>query len=501
MNSLTAKDKVTLALDWIANRHPIMVASATADWRIIPDPSIPTACTNGPTMRYNPAFFDKLNLACVKAVVLHEAAHVLLGHHFRLKEYRNHDLANIAADLAINSHLLDEYRAAGDVGDIVSLGCFPGRGKYEHLPSGKSTEFYMAELLKAKQQAEQQAAQSQKTEEHEDEDDSDTDEDEDDSGADDTEASDDGEESEESDSDTDKAQGAGDGDESLDAGDGEGSGGSGEGQDSEGGTLDPLKRAMTMATGIFGTISEAPQADEKTAEKDWEDRVVTAQLTGSKSYGAQGVGGLLRELGEHIDPLTGREFAVQWKTYLRQFLTRTARGGQNYNRPSRRHGWRKDVIMPSNKSKNASRGLILVDTSASMSEKEFNVALRELEEILRAYPKSTVKMITCDTQVYESEEWTVQDFPLRVPPAWKGGGGTDLNPGFAWAKAYKPDWLVVVTDMGFAYWTVPNPGVPVMWLDTTGGEYRALVETKMGYKLPFGMVATTKPRTNSANNL
>jgi hypothetical protein len=84
MNQITASDKIGIALEWVAARHPIMVAVALSDWRIIADESVGTASTDGHSLRYAPSFFEMQTIGIAKCIVLHEAAHCLRGHPARV---------------------------------------------------------------------------------------------------------------------------------------------------------------------------------------------------------------------------------------------------------------------------------------------------------------------------------------------------------------------------------------------------------------------------------
>lgn len=68
------------------------------------DESIPTACTNGSRIRYNPEFFLELTEDERVFLILHETLHVVFMHITRLKE-RNPRKWNYAGDYVIN-HLL-----------------------------------------------------------------------------------------------------------------------------------------------------------------------------------------------------------------------------------------------------------------------------------------------------------------------------------------------------------------------------------------------------------
>jgi len=108
------------------------------------DRSIPTAGVyvnkqNGQfEMIYNPEFLDSLPEEHVKGVLKHEFYHLIFEHvTSRKPEGVPHKTWNIAADLAINSHL---------VGELPELACMPGVGPFEDFPKLQSAEWYLKNL-------------------------------------------------------------------------------------------------------------------------------------------------------------------------------------------------------------------------------------------------------------------------------------------------------------------------------------------------------------------
>lgn len=71
------------------------------------DPSIPTACTNGKWVKFNPSFIEDLDDEQLKFLVAHEVFHPMFEHMYRLNG-RNPKKWNIAGDYVINQLLTDE---------------------------------------------------------------------------------------------------------------------------------------------------------------------------------------------------------------------------------------------------------------------------------------------------------------------------------------------------------------------------------------------------------
>lgn len=67
--------------------------------------AIPTCAVNTTTLKFNPAFVDKLDNAELKGVIAHEVMHLAMCHHAR-QGSRDHKRWNMAADYAINPELV-----------------------------------------------------------------------------------------------------------------------------------------------------------------------------------------------------------------------------------------------------------------------------------------------------------------------------------------------------------------------------------------------------------
>jgi predicted metal-dependent peptidase len=92
-------------------------------------------------MLYNPDFFEGLTDLERRDVLKHEFYHITFLHVTdRMPEGVKPQLWNIAADLAINSHL----------SNLPEGGLIPGEGPFKDLPRGESAEWYLANLPKVK---------------------------------------------------------------------------------------------------------------------------------------------------------------------------------------------------------------------------------------------------------------------------------------------------------------------------------------------------------------
>ena len=95
-------------------------------------------------MLYNPMFFADLKDTERTAVLIHEFYHVIFKHVTDRAPWQNEGsdinprIWNIAADLAINSH----------ISGLPEQGVFAGKGMFKDLPPGQSAEWYVPHVKK-----------------------------------------------------------------------------------------------------------------------------------------------------------------------------------------------------------------------------------------------------------------------------------------------------------------------------------------------------------------
>lgn len=123
-------------------------AACVLKLKLEPDWTIPTACTDGRSINYNPAFICSLPHPQRMTVLAHEIFHCVQRHHTRIGG-RDPKLWNHACDLCLNPLLVKMGFAA------VAKWIHPGQPPYEHMPLGESAEWYYAKL-KQEQQGGQQ---------------------------------------------------------------------------------------------------------------------------------------------------------------------------------------------------------------------------------------------------------------------------------------------------------------------------------------------------------
>lgn len=102
---MNAKEMISKAKVQLVMTEPFF-ATLALNMEYIEDETVPTMCTNGKYIKYNPKFTESLPLEEVKGVLCHEVMHPAMLHHTR-RGARNPKKWNRAADYAINPIIID----------------------------------------------------------------------------------------------------------------------------------------------------------------------------------------------------------------------------------------------------------------------------------------------------------------------------------------------------------------------------------------------------------
>jgi predicted metal-dependent peptidase len=447
---MTAAEKVSKAIISMVRTDPFFAAIIMRH-EIRPEADSRTISIDGKVIRYSPEWVNSMTDRALGVIMAHEAMHVSLGHHLRLAKLRNsgkvvdHNLFNIAADLAINSHL---YARPG----FPDEGLVPGRGDYSAMPAGLSMEDYLARLLDDSESEPDDASQGDENG-HED-----------DSEGNDASSGDDAAQSD-SDASGD-ASGDGDGDDasqSASSGSGDGS----EGNDASSG--DDAAQSDSGASGspsdAMGEVLPCPvdgDADTASMEREYEQMVASAAM---QAEAAGKLPGYLREL---VDGIL-RAPQQNWRQVLKRFCRRAAKNRLTYSRPNRRQAYRRDVFLPTRSGHAVDRIAVIADTSGSMQASDLNMVLSEMREIMSAYPTARLTLIQCDTRIHDEREFgatsieNIESFAKSGD--WRGRGGTDMSPAIQRAEELRCDAMIILTD-GYMTWPEQSQ-VPCFWLMTT----------------------------------
>jgi predicted metal-dependent peptidase len=152
--------------------------------------------------------------------------------------------------------------------------------------------------------------------------------------------------------------------------------------------------------------------------------------------------------------------SVDWKSVLREFVTRQARNDYSWSPPNRRF-IHQGLYLPGMRSEELGEVVVAVDTSGSIGEGLLRTFASEIQGILEAYD-CEVTIIYHDSDVKHVQTWKSTDGPLVLEA--KGGGGTSHIPTFEHIEqeGLNPTCLVGLSDLCSVFPSTP-PDYPVMW--------------------------------------
>ena len=130
---MDAQTKVSRAITKLMIQYPFYGSLALSS-NAVPDDSIPTMCTDGRSIKWNPKFVDSLTPLGTIFVMAHEVMHIAFKHPLRIGN-RDPKRWNIACDFMINYELVQQ-----------NIGEMPEDGLYDDRWANMSAEQIYAEL-------------------------------------------------------------------------------------------------------------------------------------------------------------------------------------------------------------------------------------------------------------------------------------------------------------------------------------------------------------------
>lgn len=202
--------------------------------------------------------------------------------------------------------------------------------------------------------------------------------------------------------------------------------------------------------------------ETKQTAQDTQEAIEKAIATLTKM--AKAKGSLPGNLERLLKKLT--QSRIPWKRILHSFVSQITQGYDEYSftRPDTRHPLANEMIIPATQGRVVDDGVIVVDTSGSISEKQLAEFASGIAGALKELGKLTV--VTTDTKVYEKVRISsVKELLSKIK--FKGGGGTDFDEVFTQIK--ECNFMVFFTD-GDANYPKKPPKYPVLWVLTKDGQ-------------------------------
>lgn len=383
-----------------------------------------TACTDGDTVYFGLEFSSSIGNDELYFVLMHEVMHIVAGHCFR-GENTIHRAYNIAADIVINSILLDEL----GLPDILIY----GQSIMHTTPDGKEGRFYTAEEVYLMLIDNISVRDSGIGEGHS---------------------------IENSGKDTDNKEE----DNSRNAKSSKGNGKEHDGENtSGGGAYDEQRTDDECYGGFLDDHSRwGSKGDSSYNEAIWKQRIaeVCESLKNSQQYGS--VPSMAqRQITELLNP------TIDWRIILNDFVQQEI-NDYSFAPPDRRFS-DSDFLLPDyNETADRLENIfIAVDASGSIRQSDLTRALSEIKGAIDQYGGKLTGWISYfDYAVSEPKPFESFDDILKIEMV--GGGGTSFKNVIAVAnQTFKGNLacIIFITD-GFAEWPKPDSclDVPILWI-------------------------------------
>jgi len=218
---------------------------------------------------------------------------------------------------------------------------------------------------------------------------------------------------------------------------------------------------FVKAKGEDGQSTASP-AEAKQLENNW--KAATAQA----AQQARKAGKLPGSLDHLVEGLLSPK--IDWKAALRMFIQITTDNNDSTWCPPNRRFAHRGLYLPSHRSTKLPHLVVAFDTSGSVSDKELQAFVSELNSILDESP-TRLTQIMCDSEIQSVKEYTPYDLPLDGVEC-KGRGGTWFKPVTDYVQDMDeaPAALIYATD-GFPCDTPEDPGVPTIFVTTQNEDF------------------------------
>ena len=422
----TALDELQLtrlksATNTVMKDHPFF-APAMAGMPLVLDRTIPTACTDGRVIRFNPDFTATLNDYELVGLLIHEVCHPLFGHLVRFAS-ADRRMANRACDYEINNLLTEYSNTASRPIVLPKDGCVD----LERFKTKAAEAIY--KILQAEELPPPPPPPPPPKPPEGDE------------GGGESEGDGDGKGGEE-----------GEGTKPDDSKDGESKDGSGTKPDKPEGGSGGQPLPEPVSPGEFeipkGTPEEIAEQEDK-----WRE-ILSTSIHASKLRG-DAPGEFLEKLQQlQKSPLNMKDILQK---YADEFCM-----DEGSTKPDKRFLANHDMCVAGMEDERIGSLVFVNDTSGSMPARVAEVCCSVIQNAVNTLNADRLIHMDVDSRVAKVREYApYQPVDIEI----HGRGGTDFRPAFDWVEDNRvaPRVLVYMTD-GWGTFPESPPSMPVLWL-------------------------------------
>lgn len=187
--------------------------------------------------------------------------------------------------------------------------------------------------------------------------------------------------------------------------------------------------------------------------------------------------GLPKELQKLLNDL--EKPLLPWHSILRRYLQALAKNNYSFSKPNRRY-LPHDVYLPSRISEGLERIDFIIDTSGSISTKEFTQFITEVDKVLKQFKPESIGVSQFDHK-YRGTDIVNSTTDIRKLK-FKGGGGTSIATTLKAVGEQPTKCMVIFTD-GYMNLNLTKPKVPVIWAIYGNDNFQAPFGQTIHFKL------------------
>lgn len=174
---------------------------------------------------------------------------------------------------------------------------------------------------------------------------------------------------------------------------------------------------------------------------------------------ANAIGSIPEELQRYIQSLT--KPLVNWRTVLNRFLQRLDKTLTTWSKPRKKY-LHTGLYLPSLTDSNLTNISFAIDTSGSISTKQFNQFISEVSNVFK-YCKAKEFIVYIFDYGIKSKS-TVKSIQDIKDIQFMGGGGTDIYHVFNDFKQHPTQALIIITDGYLNQHRLPKLQQPILWI-------------------------------------
>ena len=217
-----------------------------------------------------------------------------------------------------------------------------------------------------------------------------------------------------------------------------------------------------------------PNLEEEELQRIVDDILVRASIQSKMAGDAPG--SIPGDIEIYLDKLL--KPVLPWSRILQRFLNAQAKNDYSWMKPNRRFFPRHHL--PSMYSEKLIDLAIAVDTSGSVTDKEFLVFITEVNNILRMMKPDTLTLLQFDTNIKSVDK--LKSMRDLAKLKFTGRGGTRIMPVYNWARDNKPQLLLIFSD---GHFTMPEekPKTNLLWVIHNNDKFTSPAGKVIHYKV------------------